>query len=671
MRGDWVFAAAVVLAMAAGAMGQAPARVASPNGELVVTFEKAAPGADAPQNVPAQVVYSVTFHGKPLLERSGLRLDLADGTKLGLGMDVVKAATSKVEEKYRLVAGKASDIHAVANAVTLGLEDAAHHELTIEARVYDDAVAFRYVIPEQEAIKDFRLAAEHTEFRVVKDATTWSLLLPNFQSMYESEFVKLPLSAMANQGGVKSSLLAGCPMLLDVPGVGWMAITEADLEGNAGMYLVNPSGVWTGHYLESKLAPQMDHPELAVTGSLPHHSAWRVIQVADTPAGLINSNVLTNLNPPSAIADTSWIKGGKASWDWWSGSLDKDGKKAFTTENMKFYVDFAAESGFEYMLIDAGWFARMPDGKGRQVADATKMNGKVDVPAVCAYAKTKGVKVLLWSGYEALNRQMDEAFPLYASWGVAGVKTDFIERDDQEGIAFYYRAAKKAAENHLLIDFHGASKPWGMHREWPNVVGYEAVCGMEQSKAGMRDNPEHHVTLPFTRMLCGLMDYTPGGFSNVTREAFEPKMEHPMVMGTRAHQLAMYAVFESPMQMVSDHPGAYRGEKAFDFIKACPAVWDETKAIDGYPGEFVVVARRAGKEWYLGAMTNWTGRTVDVPLSFLGDGKFTATIYADAADADKQPGHVEISTQNVDSTTSLKAVLARGGGYAVKISPAP
>jgi alpha-glucosidase len=208
-----------------------------------------------------------------------------------------------------------------------------------------------------------------------------------------------------------------------------------------------------------------------------------------------------------------------------------------------------------------------------------------------------------------------------------------------------------------------------MERTWPNVVGYEGVLGMEQSKAGARDNPDSHVTLPFTRMLAGPMDYTPGGFDNVTREEFVPRMQDPMVMGTRAHQLAMYVIFEAPFQMISDHPSAYEGQPTFDFIRSVPATWDETRALHGVPGEYITIARRSGEDWFLGSMSNWTSRTLDVSLDFLGAGRYDATVYADASDADRFPKKVVIDHRKVDAATVLEMSLAAGGGYAVRLSP--
>ena len=650
---------------------QSPATVSSPDGRLALTFRTVslarpaeAAGALHPEPAPdgGQLVYEVSFQGKPLVETSALRLDLKDQLALGPNLRMVKATSSSTDETYHLIAGKASSVRNHFNGIRLELEEpvAPGRKLVMEARVYDDAVAFRYIVPEQPALKEFRLTGEGTEFRITKDPFVYALFLPNFRSMYESEFIKLSASSLSNQGGVESRVLVGLPLLMEVPGVAWMAITEADLRGYAAMYLTNPSGGWMSHKFESRLAPHLDDPDTAVVGALPHASAWRVLLVGTEPGRLIESNVVTSLNPDSVVKDSSWIRPGKAAWDWWSGSLGRDGKPAFTTDNMKYYVDFAAESGLEYMLVDAGW--SVP-------GDMTKMNGRVDIPEVVRYAAGKNVKVWIWLGYRETAEQMERAFPLYEQWGVAGLKIDFIEHDDQGGIEWYYRVADLAAQHHLMVDFHGATKPTGMERTYPNVLGYEAVAGMEQSKAGSRDNPDHQVTIPFTRMLAGPMDYTPGAFDNVTKAEFEARMQAPMVMGTRAHQLAMYAVYEAPIQMVSDDPAAYQNQPSFDFIKKIPATWDETRVLNGVPGRYITIARRHGQEWYLGSMTNWDARSLDLPLAFLAGGSYRAEIYADAKDSEQSPKHVSILTRTVDRSMHLGAELAPGGGYAVRLVP--
>ncbi len=633
--------------------------IASPDGKLVLKIET----VPAAQNSPVgRLVYGVTFRGKPLLEQSALKFELEGQRPLGTEVRITGVAISQGQDSYKLITGKTSEVRDHYNSLRMDLEQDGilTVKFSMEVRVFDDAVAFRYSIPEQKAIRNFRLTKECTEFRVAKDATTYALVLPNFHSMYESEFVKLPISAFSNQGGVASKVLVGLPLLMEVPGVAWMAITEADLRDNSAMYLMNPSGSWQGHWFESVLAPSDEDPNVIVRGTLPHHSAWRVLLVGDQPGRLVESNVITSLNPENRLADTSWIKAGKASWDWWCGSLNVEGKSSYSTETMKYYTDFAATSGFEYMLVDAGW---------SESNDITKMNGKVDIPELVKYAAMKGVKIWIWLYYRTTDAQMEEAFPLYEKWGVAGLKIDFIERDDQRGIDFYYRTAELAAKHHLMVDFHGATKPSGLERTYPNVLGYEAVLGLEQSKAGTRDNPEHHTTLPFTRMLAGPMDYTPGAFTNVTRDEFLPRMQSPMAQGTRAHQLAMYAVYQAAFQMVADWPKAYEGDPSFEFIKQVPATWDETRVLNGRPGEFATIARRRGKEWFLGSMTNWDARELDVSLGFLGGGSFTAEIFADAEDAAAHPRNVHMESRTVDRNSHLSVKLASGGGYAVRFTP--
>ncbi len=651
---------AVLLTGATVLLGQSNAvTLKSPNGFLAATFET------VQNNQPAaggQLTYSVSFRGKPLLNRSALRLDLQGQRPLGSAVLITEAVPSAADDDYTLVTGKTSRVHDHYNALRLelGEDGLAPRKLTIEARAYDDAIAFRYVVPDQTTFREFRLQSENTEFHLSKDAMTYALLLPHYRTMYESEYVPLNASVFAGSDGLLAGgTVIGCPFLMHMPGVAWMAITEADLRGYSSMYLGNASKEWGGLDFVSRLAPG-DDPEAAVTGALPHHSAWRVILVGDEPGRLVESNVITSLNPPSEIEDTSWIHAGLASWDWWSGSVGRDGKPAFTTTTMKYYVDFAAKSGFPYMLIDAGW--SMP-------GDIRKMNGKVDVPEVVRYAATKNVKVWIWMNYREADAQMEEAFPLFEEWGVAGLKIDFVERDDQRGIDFYFRAAKTAAEHHLMLDFHGATKPTGIDRTYPNVLGYEAVLGMEQNKAGARDNPPHRVTLPFTRMLAGRMDYTPGGFDNVTQADFTSRGLRPMVMGTRAAQLAMYVVYEAPFQMVSDAPQAYRDQPAFTFIEHAPATWDETKVLAGEPSEFIALARRKGDEWFLGSMTNWNARELELPLTFLGSGRYTAEIYADAPDAAQYPKSISATKRTVDRNSRLSIKLAPGGGYAVRFAP--
>jgi len=653
--------AGIVFTVSSHALAQSsPVVLSSPNQQLVLHFTTQ-PSKNTTSDGD-KLVYSLTFRGKQILDDSGLALELDGQPPLGSDVHIVSSDAGQGVDDYTLSNSKVSKVHDAYNSLALHVAEnsGSHRTMTVEARAYNDGIALRYVLPAQDSIKNLHLRQEDTEFRLSTDATNWALALPNYRSSYESEYVQLPTSAFSNQGGVSSNFLIGLPLLIHEPGAAWMALMEADIEGNSSMYVTNPSGNWAGHWFVSKLSPRFDHPEYAVEGTLPHHSAWRVLMVADDPGRLVESNLLDDLNPPNRVEDISWIHPGKASWNWWVDDVGKDGKPAFTTENMKYYVDFSAQSGFPYMMLDAGWSA------GR---DITKLNGKVDVPELARYAATKNVKVWIWLYSGSVMQQMKEAFPLYEKWGVAGVKIDFINRDDQEGVQFYYDVAREAAQHHLMVDFHGTRTPWGIERTYPNVLSYEGVLGMEQNKVGRRDSPVDRSVFPFTRLLAGPMDYTPGGFNNATEDGFVGRNTSPMVMGTRAQQLALYVIFQTPFQMVSDSPQAYAGQPAFQFIKDVPVSWDATRVLNGRPGEFATIARKRGDEWYLGSMTNWTPRTLQVPLSFLGSGTYTAEIYEDAADAATEPRHVTIRKQSVRSGETLTLHLAPGGGCAIRFIP--
>jgi alpha-glucosidase len=659
-RSAFVAAALTAFCSGEGFSQSGLVKLSSPDQQLAMQFTTVA--AKDSSGAGGKLVYSVTFHGKQLIDPSALALELADQPTLGSNVQIVESIPGSGSDDYTLIAGKASKIHDEYNKVQLRVVENSEpkRSVVIEARVYNDGVAFRYVLSEQNAIKELRLKQEDTEFRISTDATTWALELPNYRSSYESEYVKLPITAFSNQGGVSSSFLIGMPLLMHSPGTAWMTLTEADLEGNPGMYVTNPSGNWAGHWFVSKLSPRLDDPNLVAVDALPYHSAWRVLLVADEPGKLMESNMISDLNPRSRVQDTSWIHPGKASWNWWAGDIGPDGKPAYTTKNMEYYVDFAAQSGFPYMLLDAGW----ADGR-----DITKLHGNVDVPELVRYAAAKHVKVWIWLYSTSVMEQMKEAFPLYEKWGVAGVKIDFINRDDQVGIKFYYDVAREAAEHHLMVDFHGASKPWGIERTYPNVLSYEAVLGAENSKVARRDSPVDRSVFPFTRMVAGPLDYTPGGFNNVTEDEFVGRDTSPMIMGTRAQQLALYVVFQTPFQMVSDSPQAYAHQPEFQFIHDVPTQWDSMHVLNGEPGEFVTIARSHGKEWYLGSITNWTPRELHVPLDFLDAGRYIAQVYQDGADAGTHPKHVMINSMVVHKGERLTLRLASGGGCAIRFIP--
>ena len=501
------------------------------------------------------LAYRVLFRGKPVIDWYRLALDIQGQEPLGPGAGILSSDPSQADETWTPLHGKASPIRNRYRAVTVHAAEPArlHRLLDIEARAYDDGVAFRYLIPQQPALREVRIAKENTEFRIAKEATTWPLILRNYRTSYEDDYHELPLS------GLHDDYLIALPLLMELPGVAWVALTEADIDNYAGLYVERGRDART---LEARLAPRVDEPGLAVSAQTPARSAWRVLMIAADPGRLIESNIVVNLNPPSAIADTSWIKPGKTAWDWWSGSVARNVsfQPGMNTDTMKHYIDFAGRNGIEYMLIDAGW-SKPGGGPYDSGSDLTQTSPNINLHELLAYAKTKKVGIWLWAHWTDIDRQIDEVFPLFQKWGVVGVKVYFMDRDDQWMVNWYRSVAKKAADHKLMLDFHGAFKPDGLRRTYPNLLTREGVMGMEYSKWSARVTPKHNVTLAFTRMLAGPMDYTPGGFENVTRAAFVPRFRFPVVMGTRAHQLALYVVFESAFQMLADDPGAYEGQK--------------------------------------------------------------------------------------------------------------
>jgi alpha-glucosidase len=665
----------LAISLAAGVTAQtggAPvARVTSPDGQITLMLFGASGGEGGAQRANGaptgnDLRYAVEFHGKQLMVESELGLELEGQAPLGPGMRLTGSQTEAVDRSYTIAVGKTSSVRDHFNGVRAEFADASGRKLTIEARAFNSGVAFRYAVPEQNSVgPNVNITQELTQFSYAKDAVSYPLIVDGFQSSYEDEYQKRMVS------GLHPDWLVALPYLANVPGIGWVAVTEADIDNYAGMYLRKEGGL-SDRRVRVQLAPQIDDPKIAVKTAAPFHSPWRVLMIADEPAKLIESNMILNLNPPSKIADTSWIKAGKSAWDWWSGEAAPSVKfkTGMNTLTMEHYIDFAAKSGFRYMLIDAGWAQGAKPGEYGAPVDITKVNPAVDMPELLRYAKERKVKLWLWSHWTSVDKYMDQAFPLYEKWGIAGVKIDFMQRDDQWMVNWYRRVVENAAAHHLMIDFHGAFKPDGLRRTWPNLVTREGLMGKEYLKVSARVTPAHNATLPFTRMLAGPMDYTPGAFGNTNLKDFVARNVEPMGLNTRAQELALYVIFESPLEMVSDYPEHYEGQPGFDFIERVPATWDAVHAIGGMPMKWISLARRSGNDWYVGSITNWSPRNIEVPLNFLGDGKYEAEIYADAPDAGEEATHITISHEAVDRTTVLHVHMASGGGNAIWIHPA-
>lgn len=638
--------------------------VVSPDGKLAATV--ALKRLTAPYAPGLRAYYKVNFEGQPLLSDSPLGLQFDGAPALDQGLAITGTTRDSHDSTWE---DSINDNHAIRdhyNEITVHLKENAEpgRLLNVIVRAYDTGIAFRYVLPEQPALGKFALTSEDTGFYFANRGAAYALNLGSFTTPYEDEFNKVPLT------GIEPGAIVGMPLLVELHGGPWVALTEADLEDYAGLYITGVRHVANG--LATRLAPREDNPHVAVIASAPKATPWRVMMVSHEAGGLIESHdMVLNLNPPNALGDTAWIEPGKTSWDWWSGdyATGVPFQPGMNTATLEHYVQFSADHHLPYMLVDAGWARNSDASSGWDQADITHWNDHVDLPAVIAFAHARGVKILIWMHWKSVEKQMDEAFPLFEKWGVSGIKVDFMNSDSQQMVNFYYNVTRAAAAHHLVVDFHGAFKPTGMRRTYPNQLTREGVLGMEYNKWSYRDTPYHHLILPFTRMLAGPLDYTPGCFNNATRDQFEPRQQNPMCQGTRAHQLAMYVVFFSPLQMLSDFPEDFDHSAGMEFLDRVPTVWDETRVPLGDPGEYIAVARRKGKTWYLGAMTDWTPRDLDIPLTFLGPGRYRVDLYTDGPRADRDAKSLATRAVELAASDHLRVHLASGGGLAGVLSP--
>ena len=392
---------------------------------------------------------------------------------------------------------------------------------------------------------------------------------------------------------------------------------------------------------------------------------WRVAIVSTDDSQLAVSNLTYRLAEPSRLEDTSWIKPGKVAWDWWNNwnIYGVDFKAGINNDTYKYYIDFASEHGIEYVILDEGWAVNLE-------ADLLQVIPEINIPELIAYGKERNVGIILWAGYWAFDRDMEKVSKHYSEMGVKGFKVDFMNRDDQEMVDFIYRASETAARYKLLLNFHGMYKPTGLQRTFPNVLNIEGVNGLEQMKwaPDTLDMVTYDVTIPFIRMVAGPMDYTQGAMRNAAKGNYRPINSEPMSQGTRCRQLALYVVFESPLNMLCDSPTAYMKEpQSLEFISQIPTTWDESIAINGKVAEYVTLARRKGNDWYIGGITNWDARDMEINLSFLPQGNYKVTLFTDGANAHKKGIDYKYKEYNINSTEVLNLHLAPGGGFAAKL----
>lgn len=632
-------------------------QLTSPNGKLKfsLTLEREHP------------VYDIQYQKQALVQNSPLSLVFDNGA-FGEGLKMNKPVFSTKEETYELIVGKSKTVHSLSKEVVIPLEEttAPFRKINLVVRAFNDGIAFRYEFPEQPNWKSYVMYDENTAFNVVDNPKFLGMYLPSYQTSHEATYSHVKYEE------IKERNLMDMPALFEYPNHIFMAITEAAVRDYAGMYLWKENGC-----LQGKLSPKLNQEQIKVEASLPHQSPWRVFMISDRVGALIESDLLTNLNEPCKIEDTSWIKPGKTTFTWWNGNVTPDttflGGNNFPTN--KYYIDFAARNGLDFHSIygyaeqpwytdDGTWF-----GFPGENSDITKPVSSLNMQEICDYAKSQGVQIHLWTNWKPLYAKIDEAFALFEKWGVVGMMIDFMDRDDQEMIRIQEEFLAKAAKHHLFVQFHGSSKPSGLHRTYPNEFTREGTLNYENFKGCMVTTADHDISMPFTRLLAGAADYHLGGFRALPKDKFKIQQSNPYVTSTRCHMLAMYVVLESYLGMICDTPEAYEGQPGFEFLQTVPTTWDKTVVPDASVNEYVAIARRHGDDWYVGAINNSQARDVEIALDFLGKGDYKVTLYKDAQDTDTNPNHLIKETFTVTAKDKITVPLASDGGAAMHIQP--
>lgn len=622
--------------------------------------------------------YDVLHDGILLLERSQASMTLGDGTIYGgTAMKARRARTRSVDEVVEAVAYKKSEVRENFNELEL---DCGGYKVIF--RAYDDACAYRFIslsrtpftVTDEQA--DFRFAEDwHAEIPYINKKWKGSLediLVNDFQCTY----TRSKLSEWKERWSI-------VPLLVECPQGKKVVLTEADLMDYPGMFLYNYkkggettlSGYFAripdkteigGHNMvQEMVCTRKDHiAEFDGATSFP----WRVIVVSSEDRELADSDIVWKLATPASDADWSWVRPGKVAWEWWNAWNLKgvDFETGVNDETYRHYIDFAAENGIEYVILDEGWAVKYANDLMLEVPE-------IHLSELISYAAGRGVDIILWAGWWPFAKDMENVCRHYSEMGVKGFKVDFMNRDDQPMADWFRRAAEMCAKYHLLMDFHGSYKPTGLQRTYPNVVNFEGVHGLEQMKWSdpSVDQVTYDVTIPFIRQVAGPMDYTQGAMRNATRKNYFPVRSEPMSQGTRCRQLAEYVVFESPLNMMCDSPTNYRAnQECTDFISAVPTVWDETVAIDGKVAQYVAVARRSGDVWYVGAMTDWNAREMTLDLGFLPEGEYEIEIFRDGVNAKKIASDYKRVVETLPSDRKVSLSMAPGGGWVARICAA-
>ena len=625
-------------------------QLTSPSGKLSVTI-----------SINEVTTYSVTLNGTAIVAPSEIAMELTDGSVWGNNEKVKKAKTTSVsQELHPVVQRKNEAIIDEYNQLTLSFKD---HSL--EFKAYDEGVAYRWV---SDLKGDYKVKNEVITFAFPADRNIWFPEEESMMTHQEREYLREKLS------NVGSDRFCSTGMLVDGGGGVKVYISESGLMDYAGMYLRgcdNDPFALVGKFAPVVLKEQamndrdvkpVETADYIAQCSGPRVFPWRVMLITENDAGLVQSNLIYKLAPGQKIENTDWIKPGKVAWDWWNANniYGVDFESGVNNATYKYYIDFASKYGLDYIILDEGWY---------HLGDVLDVVDEINIQELVDYGKQKNVDIILWVVWKSLDDKLTEALDQFQKWGVKGIKVDFMQRDDQWMVNFYERCALECAKRELLVDYHGAYKPSGLDRAYPNVISFEGVKGLENAKWSNLPDPEHDLTLPFIRMVAGPMDFTPGSMINKTKTNFNPVFTEPMSQGTRCHQLGMYVVFESPLQMLADNPSNYYREPGcMEFLSVVPTVWDDTKVLDAKVSDYIAVARRSGNTWYMGAMTDWDPRSLDLELDFLGEGTYTMKIWKDGVNAAKHAADFAQETLDVTANSTVKVNMAPGGGWVAVIT---
>jgi len=637
--------------------------VSSPNGKLKVIV-----------SINKDIRYSIIHENDVMISPSSISMTLDDGKSFGKNPQLKKQTLREINETIPTTIYKKKQVINHCNEAVFDFKE----NFRLIFRAYNDGAAYRFV---STLNKPFTVQSEEASFNFPDNPHAFipyvnkkGSIEAQFYNSFENVYSYIPLSEW------DSKRLAFLPILIEGAKGKKVCITEADLLHYPGMYLYKGEsdtglkGVFApypkeikqgGHNLLQGEVQSRENFIAKQEGAA--NFPWRVVIVSSQDAELANSDMVYRLASPATNDDFSWVKPGKVAWDWWNdwNIYNVDFKAGINNATYKYYIDFASNHHIEYVILDEGWAVN-------KAADLYQVIPEIDLKELVNYATAKNVGLILWAGYYAFNKDIEGICKYYSEMGIKGFKVDFMDRDDQPMVEFHAEAARIAAKYHLLIDFHGTFKPTGLQRTFPNVINFEGVHGLEQMKWADRstDQVTYDVSIPFIRMVAGPFDYTQGAMRNANRNNYRPINSEAMSQGTRCRQLAEYVIFESPLNMLCDNPSNYINEpECADFIATVPTVWDNTIALNGKAGEYVSIARQKGNCWYVGSLTDWNPRSLDLDLSFLGKGAFKAEVFKDGVNADRVARDYKKEIITIPADRKLTINMASGGGFVMKILP--